>query len=605
MADGKIPNPNNPQNSGRGSLRERAINAMVDKAVLGKNHNDLRQFSEKNITNQRNLDIAAEKAKAKMAQKEYGLQKLEENKSRIDYIEKLSHLNNNYDNDKYIKAKRDEYSNKIEKKEKQYSKFKRNNEQLFDEESKNLEYRVDRSNGGDTKSIAKINKYDKKIDRGGKKARKYSLKRDRLLEQSGNKKYYKVKQDLHNARGNLDSEKGRQISEWEKRRKAGLSFKDKVELGKIQKTELKPFETEVKRTEANFKLSKAESKLKTRNAAPASFKLEKRETYTFNEKTGKIEKGYIKSTEVKPIDYKGSLASRALKGAVITQPAAELKNAFRRNSGDTAGNEAAMKIYDVSEKGIRYAHKLHKESPYKRVAKLQFKADKANAKLHADRQGGNIFQRHSAKKQYMRNAAKSRKVGKRLNPVQKLYGNMKHKVQNAVKTGLKKVVASKAGVILIVGFLIIGIVSFLPMIPAMMFVGGDGTTSFSASVKPSSAYTFDVSAAFEHSLEFLEKKINDDIFFKIGKFDYFIISLTADSDEIDFQEMMDFVQEYLDFFPDKTYSDSIVDGFFNKIYKIDVVETGEKIKENSKKGIDVTIKITKSDVEAYKNSVLK
>jgi hypothetical protein len=159
---------------------------------------------------------------------------------------------------------------------------------------------------------------------------------------------------------------------------------------------------------AEFKYNQAVSKLKTRTV--------KIKVRTFNPATGKLEKTTVATHEIKPMDGDGGVITRGLRGCVqnaafAVSPLTQIKGEISKHEADNSALSAAMKAERVAEMGLRYSRRLIKDKQYRRVSKLQSKANTANAKKLARREeGGGIRERHRIKTQYMNNVNRARRA---------------------------------------------------------------------------------------------------------------------------------------------------------------------------------------------------
>jgi hypothetical protein len=298
--------------------------------------------------------------------------------------------------------------------------------------------------------------------------RTYSAKRDKLLEQSGNRRYYDAKQTLKLSDNSLE-------------RKAA---------------------------KADLKLSEAESKLKTQTR--------KRRRYRFNHETGEIVRETVKVSEIKPIDGNGGALGKGLKctvGNALTAvaPLTLMTGQLSKYEKDNSALEATMRTERAVERGARLIHRNVKkhlnEEPYKRVSKLQFESDRANAKFQASKSTA-PRSRYLTKKQYMKRAQEARKA-----TANKINKSVSAKAKEWIKEALKS--AGKAvfnpAAILVVGkimlivliILIVGAIVILPFALGMM----ENAVMGLMSTYPSN--DDDILAAYEHIRELVADEITD------------------------------------------------------------------------------------------------
>ena len=292
----------------------------------------------------------------------------------------------------------DKLDNKIEKVEKQQQGLQDNSKRITHIEKLSA---INENRGMDKiqndSFVSKARKKNKgKTDKAESKLKANSAQRENILEHSGTKKHYEAKKTLTLAENNL-AEKRIEIK---KVKKKGGNYK----ALKAGKTDLK---LEKDAAKADLALIKAESKLPTQKV--------KRFTYHCDEKTGLITKKKIVVEEIKPMDGNGGIVTKSLKGtaeaaALAANPWTIAKGEIGKYESENATLKVAMTGVRTTERGLRHGAKLLKQEPHRRVAKLQHKADKANAKIYANRKGGTAFQKQQLKKQYMKKAANARRA---------------------------------------------------------------------------------------------------------------------------------------------------------------------------------------------------
>lgn len=203
-----------------------------------------------------------------------------------------------------------------------------------------------------------------------------------------------------------------------------------------------------------------------------------RKSYQFDPETGKIKKKLIIDKEIAPLGGSGGIVSKGLKGAgVVTavRLSASIHNQFSKHGSGTDSEKIVQTAARLAEHGtvkaVKCGHKFIQEQPYKRVSKLQHKANKANAKLYAKRKGGTARQMKKNAKQYMNRAKQARKAATRT-----------EKVAQAVKL-LGKLV----GKLLLNPYvwLILGIIILVVLVLSMLFsmfaaIGNNGGAIFGA-----------------------------------------------------------------------------------------------------------------------------
>ncbi|MDR2532344.1 MAG: hypothetical protein LBC82_05835 [Oscillospiraceae bacterium] len=162
-----------------------------------------------------------------------------------------------------------------------------------------------------------------------------------------------------------------------------------------------------------------------------------RKSYQFNPETGKIKKNIILSREVKPIDGRGGIVAKGLKGlsaVTAVRLSASIHGQLTKHGSGTdsekAFNTGVRAIEHGAVKVTKHAHKFLTERPYKKVSKLQLKSDRANAKLYAKRKGGSTRQMKKHAKEYMNRAKEARRAKSRIEKIGEAF--------KAIGVGLKK-----------------------------------------------------------------------------------------------------------------------------------------------------------------------
>ena len=214
---------------------------------------------------------------------------------------------------------------------------------------------------------------------------------------------------------------------------------------------------------SNKKLVKAEKKINHRII---------RKSYKFDSVNGKINKSLTLEKSIKPLDGRGGIVTKGLKGAgaiTAVRLSASIHGQLTKHGSGTdsekAFNTGIRAIEHGAVKATKHAHKFLKERPYKRVSKLQLKSDKANAKLYAKRKGGSAKQMKKHAKQYMNKAKQARKA--------MTTGEKVGKAIKAVAMAVKKLLFNPVVLkVLLVAALVVLIVSMIMSL--ILAVANDG-----------------------------------------------------------------------------------------------------------------------------------
>jgi len=226
-----------------------------------------------------------------------------------------------------------------------------------------------------------------------------------------------------------------------------------------------------------------------------------RKSYKFDSETGKVKKSLILDKQVKPIDGRGGIVTKGLKGASLVT-AVRLSQSIHSQLNKGAGNDDSAKIANTGArliehaavKTVKHTHKFLQERPYKKVSKLQLKSDKANAKLYAKRKGGTKKQMKKQAQKHMNRAKQARKA---TSVAEKLA-----KVLKAVGLFLKKVLLNPyVLLVLLIVFLVIFIVSLIFSLFAA--VGGNSGAFFGAYL----AEDEQIHAAVEYANEYSQTAV--------------------------------------------------------------------------------------------------
>jgi hypothetical protein len=301
------------------------------------------------------------------------------------------------------------------------------------------------------------------------------------------KKKFKLKRDLNT----LKAKRAGAVNVSDKKA-ASQNYQDAKKTGKL----------EVGAAKAELKYDKAVSRLKTKKVWKT--------TVVFNKTTGKIEKTKVLTEVIKPMDCEGGVVSRALKSgmqgiALAIHPWTLVKGEISRYENENAALSMVMKAERAVEHGIRRAHKLIKAEPHRRASQLQHKMDKANAKKLAHEKGGNLRQQHKTKKEYMKQAKKSRTA----HAVKKQKRGIAKSISKKFEE-IKKLLLPKNPVVLLAlikGGLIVMAVFMLVFMIALPFIGGG--EDFAVGVLSSYlSEDSDITAAYNHMRGLVETEIN-------------------------------------------------------------------------------------------------
>ena len=188
--------------------------------------------------------------------------------------------------------------------------------------------------------------------------------------------------------------------------------------------ELPPETADKKLTKARRKAERTAEKLEqAENRLPARRKL--RMETSSDPDTGKAKKRLKFEKEVKSqrAHVKGSVPMRPVKAGANMAVGYAHKKIYQAEN-ENVGIKAAHRTELVSESGLRMAYHRHKTAPYRRVAKLQQRSARANARL-AYRQTlhdspelkknllARMWQKQKIKRQYAKAAREAKKAGKR------------------------------------------------------------------------------------------------------------------------------------------------------------------------------------------------
>lgn len=188
--------------------------------------------------------------------------------------------------------------------------------------------------------------------------------------------------------------------------------------------ELPPETADKKLTKARRKAERTAEKLEqAENRLPARRKL--RMETSSDPDTGKAKKCLKFEKEVKSqrAHVKGPVPMRPVKAGANMAVGYAHKKIYQAEN-ENVGIKAAHRTELVSESGLRMAYHRHKTAPYRRVAKLQQRSARANARL-AYRQTlhdspelkknllARMWQKQKIKRQYAKAAREAKKAGKR------------------------------------------------------------------------------------------------------------------------------------------------------------------------------------------------
>lgn len=232
------------------------------------------------------------------------------------------------------------------------------------------------------------------------------------MRQHGNK-YQQRFQEA--AKAEEPQEKPPEAAEGEPKRPSKLEF---------AADELPPETADKKLTQARRKAERTAEKLEqAENRLPARRKL--RMETSSDPDTGKAKKHLKFEKEVKSqrAHVKGPVPMRPVKAGANMAVGYSHKKIYQAED-ENVGIKAAHRTELAGEGGLRYAYHKHKTAPYRRVAKLQQKSARANARL-AYRQTlqdnpelkknllARMWQKQKIKRQYAKAAREAKKAGKR------------------------------------------------------------------------------------------------------------------------------------------------------------------------------------------------
>lgn len=232
------------------------------------------------------------------------------------------------------------------------------------------------------------------------------------MHQHGNK-YQQRFQEA--AKAEEPKEKPPEAAEGEPKRPSKLEF---------TADELPPEAKDTKLTKARRKAERTAEKLEqAENRLPARRKL-RMETSSDSD-TGKAKKRLKFEKEVKTqrAHVKGPVPMRPVKAGANMVVGYAHKKIYQAEN-ENVGIKAAHRTELVSESGLRMAYHRHKTAPYRRVAKLQQKSARANARLAYQQALQNnpelkknllarMWQKQKLKRQYAKAAREAQKAGKR------------------------------------------------------------------------------------------------------------------------------------------------------------------------------------------------
>ncbi len=217
------------------------------------------------------------------------------------------------------------------------------------------------------------------------------------------------------AKAGKPQEKPPEAAEGEPKRPSKLEF---------TADELPPETADKKLTKARRKAERTAEKLEqAENRLPARRKL--RMETSSDPGTGKAKKRLKFEKEVKSqrAHVKGPVPMRPVKAGANMAVGYAHKKIYQAEN-ENVGIKAAHRTELVSESGLRMAYHRHKTAPYRRVAKLQQRSARANARL-AYRQTlhdspelkknllARMWQKQKIKRQYAKAAREAKKAGKR------------------------------------------------------------------------------------------------------------------------------------------------------------------------------------------------
>jgi hypothetical protein len=199
---------------------------------------------------------------------------------------------------------------------------------------------------------------------------------------------------------------------------------------------------EIKAAKADYRLAKTQYKLPKQRIV--------RKTYAFDEKSGKVKTRLEIEKEVKPIDGRGGIVSKGIKGgakAISTTAAVGIHRQISKYEEDNSALKAAhgteKAVEGVGRIGVRTVKAIGtkiREAPYKKASKLKFRSEKENAKLRFSK---SVTQNKETVKSAESDKKSSRKTTMKKS-AQKLQKSAGNKAKNAVSSLGKKVTEALA-----------------------------------------------------------------------------------------------------------------------------------------------------------------
>ena len=232
--------------------------------------------------------------------------------------------------------------------------------------------------------------------------------------------------------------------------------------------ELPPETADKKLTKARRKAERTAEKLEqAENRLPARRKL--RMETSSDPDTGKAKKRLKFEKEVKSqrAHVKGPIPMRPVKAGANMAVGYAHKKIYQAEN-ENVGIKAAHRTELVSESGLRMAYHRHKTAPYRRVAKLQQRSARANARL-AYRQTlhdspelkknllARMWQKQKIKRQYAKAAREAKKAGRRAKDTAVTTEKIAAGVVHAIKR--HPVICTIVLLLLLVFFLIASLIS--------------------------------------------------------------------------------------------------------------------------------------------------
>jgi len=231
---------------------------------------------------------------------------------------------------------------------------------------------------------------------------------------------------------------------------------------------------EIKSARANYRLAKAQRNLPQERII--------RRSYAFDEKSGKVKRKLKIEKEVKPINGRGGVVAGGVKKGTAALTAAAVIGVHRQISKYEEDNSALKALHGaekVAEGSARLASRTAKtvnkklrDAPYKRVSKLKFKSEKANAKLAFNKS-------LSANKEVIKSADAAKKAAQK--SLRKKAQKLQQSLGSKVKEALTKLAKKIQELLLKNKYVVIGIIVILLLIVILSSMFGSFAMMFSES----------------------------------------------------------------------------------------------------------------------------